>query len=286
MKASAFDYARVESLEEVFALFAEYGDEARIIAGGQTLVPAMAMRVAAPALLIDISRLEALQGIARNGDRLRIGAFTRYVELQHSPLVAEAAPLLHRAIPLIAHEAIRSRGTFGGSLANADPASEMPACALALEAVMVIANAEGERRVAAADFFQGLYQTALEPGDVLVAVEIPVAQDGMQGVIEELVRRQGDYAMVGLAATGKAANGMLSGPRFVFFGVGDRPVLATKAAEALADGPISPEHIAEAQAALAQDFTPLGDIHCSPATKAHLARVLLGRVVSRLLEHR
>ena len=173
MKAPPFDYVRVAALPEVFALLQQHGDQARVLAGGQTLLATLNMRLSEPALLIDIGGLAALRGIALAGGMLRIGALTTHAEIESSALVAVHAPLLAQAAPHIAHRAIRNRGTLGGSLAYADPAAEWPACALALDATLVLASAGGERRVAANDFFTGLFETALAPGELIAAVELP-----------------------------------------------------------------------------------------------------------------
>ncbi|HXY98549.1 MAG TPA: FAD binding domain-containing protein [Stellaceae bacterium] len=272
LKAPRFAYLRVSSLAQVFDAFAEHGEEARILAGGQSLVPALNMRLAEPRLLIDINPIAALAGIERRESVLRIGALARHSEVGASPLVAELAPLIHQAVPHIAHPAIRNRGSFGGSLAQADPAAELPACVVALDAVLHLASRRGERRVAARDFFRGPYETALAPDEVIAAVDIPVAPKGARSVFLELARRRGDYALAGLAAEARE-----DGLRLVFFGVGGRPVEAGAAASALAA-----RDIAAAQAALARDLDPPGDLQADGATKLHLARVLLGRAARAL----
>jgi aerobic carbon-monoxide dehydrogenase medium subunit len=274
LKAPSFAYLRPGTLAEALAALAEHGDEARILAGGQSLVPALNMRLSEPRLLIDINRIAALGGIEERDRRLRIGALARHAEVGSSPLVARLAPLLHQAIPHIAHPAIRNRGTFGGSLAHADPAAELPACAVALDAVLVLASRRGERRVAARDFFHGLYATALAPDEIITAIEIP-PEAGGRSIFLELARRRGDYALAGLAALARPAD-----LRLVFFGLGDRPVEAMAAAAALRrEGAAG---LAAAVTALAQDVDPAGDLQADSATKLHLARVLLGRAVEGL----
>ena len=276
LKAPSLAYLRASSLDQVFDALAEHGEEARILAGGQSLVPALNMRLSEPRLLIDINPLVALAGIEQRGTMLRIGALARHSVVGASPLVARLAPLIHQAIPHIAHPAIRNRGSFGGSLAQADPAAELPACVVALDAVLHLASRRGERVVAARDFFRGLYETALAPDEILTAIDIPVAPPGARSVFLELARRRGDYALVGLAAEARAG-----GLRLVFFGIGGKPVEAPAAAAALAAG-ITAERIAAAQAALGRDLDPPGDLQADAATKLHLARVLLGRAARAL----
>jgi carbon-monoxide dehydrogenase medium subunit len=214
---------------------------------------------------------------------LRIGALTRHAELGRDPLVARHAPLLAEAVPLIAHPAIRNRGTIGGSLAYADPAAELPACAVALDATLVLASAGGKRRVAARDFFTGLLETALRPGEIIAAVEVPLATPGSRSAIAEVARRSGDYAMAGLAVSLTLAGGRAAAARLVYFGVGNGPVLAAKACAALEGRALGADAIAAAQAALATDLDPPSDLHGPPEMKRHLARVLTKRALSRFL---
>ena len=282
MKAPAFDYARPASVAEALGLLAEHGDGAKIIAGGQSLVPALNLRLLAPDILVDIGGLSELSGIAVDSDTLRLGANTRHAEIEHSAEVARAAPLLARAIVHVAHPAIRNRGTIGGNVANADPASEMPACLVALQATIVVEGPDGRRGIAAEAFFTGLHETALAPDEIVVAVEIPVAQPDERDSFAELSRRSGDYALAGLAARARLAEDRLRDVRLVFFAVGDRPVLARAAAAAM-DGHVPGPQVLEAAAeALAEDLEPEGDLQVSAATRLHLARVLLRRAVAEL----
>src|SRR5213596_214979 len=265
MKAPRFAYARPASIAEALALLQKHGDDARVLAGGQSLVPMMNFRVAAPKVLVDINRIGSLAGIKVTRSFVRIGALTRHVELERSADIARHLPLVAAAIPHIAHPAIRNRGTFGGSCALADPAAELPACALALGATFVAAGKKGERRIAAQDFFKGLYATALKAGELLVAAEFPLAKPGYASAFGELARRHGDYAMVGVAA-----HGSTQGVRAAFFGVGDRPeVLEADTVEGIL-------------AKVETDLAPRGDLHASAATKLHLAKVLAGRVLKDL----
>jgi carbon-monoxide dehydrogenase medium subunit len=277
LKAAGFRFLRARCVAEALALKAEHGEDARFIAGGQSLVPALNLRLLEPRALIDIAALPELMGRRLEGDRLVIGALTRHAALAADPLVAAHAPLLLEALPHVAHAAIRNRGTFGGSLALADPAAEWPACCLALDATMVFTGPriEGERRVAAAAFFQGLYATALGPDDLLLRVEIPCQPAGARSAALELARRHGDFAIVGVAAT--ASSGAVTDPRIAFFGVADRPLRFAPVEQALAEAGME-----AAAAELAQRLEPVADLYHAAATKRHLAGVLLRRAVDRL----
>jgi len=272
VKASAVDYVRAASVADAIALLGRHGDNAKLIAGGQSLLPALNLRLSAPSLLIDIFRLPELQGVSLLPGVLRIGAGCTHAQLLTDPLVAAHAKLIARALADVAHPAIRSRGTIGGSLANADPAAELPACALALGATMLLSGSDGERRVTADRFFTGLFETALAPGELLVAVEIPLAPEARSG-FAELARRSGDYAMVGLAAQRTTDE-----TRLAFFSVGATAVLARRAAAALAPG-ITEATLHAACEALSTDLPSHSDLQASAATRLHLARVILRRVV-------
>jgi carbon-monoxide dehydrogenase medium subunit len=282
MKAPPLGYVRAETLPEAFRLWRDAGPDARLLAGGQSLLASLAFRLSDPGTLIDIGRLRELRGISRDGGVIRVGALTTHAELGRHELIRTHVPLIAQAVPLIAHPAIRNRGTIGGSLAFADPAAELPACCIALDATVVARNAAGERRIKAAQFFTGLYATALDPCELIAAVELPVANPGERSAILELARRSGDYAMAGIAARAKLAGSALVDPRLVFFGLGDRPVVAERAMAAVGGKPVLPATVAAAQAALDADLDPPADQHGSPQTKRHLARVLLARALARL----
>lgn len=283
MKPAAFEYHRPASLDEALALLAEHED-AKPLAGGQSLIPAMNFRLAAPAALIDLNGIGAL---ARTGGMddggLQLGAMTRHCTLERSPLVAERAPLLAEAMPCIAHPQIRNRGTVGGSLAHADPAAELPAVMVALEATLVLRSASAERRVPAEQFFTGLFATALEPGELLTSIELPPPPARSGFAFQELARRHGDYALVGVAAmlTLNEA-GQCSRARVALLSVGDGPVLAVRAAAALAGQPPSASSIlAAAELAAREDVDPPSDIHASAAYRRQLVRVLTRRALTR-----
>ena len=282
MKAASFDYVRATSLPQVFDLLKQHGDDARLLAGGQTLVATLNMRLSEPALLIDINALAELRGITLGNSVLRIGALVTHAEIEACPLVARHAPLLAQAAPHIAHRAIRNLGTFGGSLAYADPAAEWPACVRALDATLVSISAQGQRRVAALDFFQGLYTTALQSGELLLACEIPCLAPGERQHFDELARRHGDYAITGLAARALFQAGRLHELRLAFLGLEDKPVRATRT-EALINGRVVDDALlALATRTLRSELQPMGDMTNNADTKGHLAGVLMQRALRRL----
>ncbi|HEU4379422.1 MAG TPA: FAD binding domain-containing protein, partial [Hyphomicrobiaceae bacterium] len=283
MKAGSFRYERAYTLAEVFRLRREAGGDAQLLAGGQSLLAALAFRLSEPSLIIDISRVRDLKGVSvLPSGHLRVGALTTHRELAAHPDVNRHAPLLAEAVPLIAHAAIRNRGTIGGSLAFADAAAELPACCVALEARIIATGPNGERAIPAATFFTGLFATALAEDELIQAVEFPCAAPGDRATIVELTRRCGDYAMAGLAAWAQHVDARLQTPRLVYFGVGAGPVVAGAAARALGPGPWTPHKVAEAQTLLDRDLDPPPDQHGGPEMKRHLARVLLARAVGKL----
>ena len=282
MKASAFAYARATSVVNALELLAAHGERAKLLAGGQSLMPAMNLRLISPDLIVDIGEIAELRGIAVDGGVVTIGALTRHVELLRSPEIAAHAPLLSEAVAHVAHPAIRNKGTIGGSLAHADPASELPACMVALNATIIVRGARGERRIAAEDFFTGIFETDLSAQELLVAVELPLQQKNSAYFFHEFARRRGDYALAGLAAQAIVQGGGFAELRLVLFAVGDRPVL-TMAAEKLTNVAVTPAVLADATAALAAELDPLEDQQASAAMRRHLATVLLVRGVSALL---
>lgn len=282
MKPAPFAYHRPSTLDEAFALLERYGADARLLAGGQSLVPALNMRLAMPAVLVDINRLPGLDAIRLAPEGLVIGALARQEAALRSPLVARHAPLVTQAMPHVAHLALRTRGTVGGSLAQADPAAELPACAMALEAVLRVARRGAAREIPAAQFYRGIYTTALEPGEILTGVVIPPLAAGWRSHFSELARRHGDYALVALAAQCRLSGGAIAEARLVFAGVGLTPVRAGRAEAALSGRRPDAAALAEAARALEADLDPPGDVHASAALRRHLARVLLGRAVSAL----
>ncbi|MFG1346871.1 xanthine dehydrogenase family protein subunit M [Xanthobacter autotrophicus DSM 431] len=282
MKARAFAYARPRTLQEAHAAFADAEGDASYISGGQSLVPALAMRLQAPQVLIDLGGIAELRGVGLEGGVLRIGALTRHAETLTDPLIRAHAPLLTAAAPFVAHPAIRNRGTVGGSVALADPASEFPAMMLAMGAEMEISGPEGLRRVPADEYFQDLYQTAIEPGEILVALHVPAAGPNHVCAFEEMARRRGDYAMVGGGILAERAGDALVSIRIALFSVGPTPVRARSAEAALIGQVLDAGTIAAAQGALEADIDPLDDEEVPAAMRRHLARVLLGRLLRKL----
>ena len=278
MKPAPFAYKKARSTEEAVALLGEHSD-ARLLAGGQSLIATLNMRLSAPALLIDINGIGGLDGITHKAGTIEIGALTRHAAAERSDTIAQHAPLIARAMPHIGHAAIRNRGTLGGSIAFADPAAELPACLLALDGEVEAAGPKGKRTIHAADFFKGLFETALGPQDVLTAIRIPAATKDTRVGFAELARRHGDYAIVGLAASARADGKGLADVRLAYFGVGATPVRAKQAEAALTAGDVD-------AAVAALDLAPQDDVQASAATRKHLAGVLLRRVAKQLMEAR
>lgn len=282
MKAAAFAYARAKSVDDALQLLAAHGDRAKVLSGGQSLMPAMNLRLISPELIVDIAGITELRGIVVRGDILHIGALTRHVDIQRSAEIAAHVPLLAQAIAHVAHPAIRNRGTIGGSLAHADPAAELPACMLALDATVVVLGVGGERRIAAVDFFRGIFQTAMSAQDLLVAVELPLAKKGCVHFFHEFARRHGDYAIAGLAAHAEIEDSVFRNLRLALFAVGDRPVLA-KSASRLVNVAVTPKLVSEVSGALGDELAPQDDQQASGAMRRHLARVLFARGVATML---
>lgn len=282
MKAPEFDYERATSLPHALQRLAELGGRARVLAGGQSLVATLNMRLQSPEVVLDISRLDELRGINVGGNAIRIGALTRHADLIGSELIALSCPLLAKAAHHIAHPAIRNRGTIGGSLALGDPAAELPACAVVLDATIVAARSGGERRIPARSFYTGMFSNTLEEGEIIVAVEVPFLKANERDGFLELARREGDYAMVGLAARGTYANGAFSALSLGYFAAGDRPILATGAAGALLGKALSEAVIDGAVAALAKELPDFQDLQADAAVRRHLAGVLLRRILPQM----
>jgi carbon-monoxide dehydrogenase medium subunit len=275
LKPAPFAYAKARSVAHAIELLVD--DDARLLAGGQSLIATLNMRLSHPALLVDINGVGGLDRIASKNGHIEIGALVRHAQAERSSELARRAPLIALAMPHIGHPAIRNRGTIGGSVAFADPAAELPACVLALGGEMTIAGPQGSRIVRADDFFKGLFETALTARDVLTAIRIPAAGADTRVGFAEFARRHGDYAMVGLAACARADGQRLRDLRLAYFGVGSTPVRAHHAEQALTDRDID-----AAVHALAQDLNPPDDVQASGAVKIHLAGVLLRRVARQL----
>jgi len=283
MKSAAFDYVKPKALQEALSLLSQGGDDARLIAGGQTLLATLNMRLSEPSVLIDITDIAELKGISIVGDSLRIGALVTHTEIEDSELIAKHAPMLKAAAPHIAHRAIRNLGTWGGSLAYGDPAAEWPACSLSLRATMIIHGPAGERRISAQDFFIDLYTTSLEPDEILVATEIPLASKNEVFYFHELARRHGDYAVAGLAAVAQKQGDILTNCAFTFFSVGATPVMAIKAQDLINGQKLNDELIAKAVAEARNEIEAIADITNSAEAKQHLIGVLLERGLKQMI---
>ena len=285
MKPPVFEYFRPASTQEALGLLAAQPG-AKPLAGGQSLIPAMNFRLAAPEALVDLNGITSLSGISRlESGGIRFGAMTRHHEIETSPLVAAHAPLLTETMPFIAHPQIRNRGTVGGSLAHADPAAELPAVMLALGATLVLTSMAGERRLPAAEFFTGLFATALEPGELLTAVELPAGAASSGSAFMEMARRHGDYALVGVAVTVTlGGSGVCDAARIVLCSVGEGPVTAGRVAVALEGFRPDADVIRAAADAVQGDIDPPSDIHASAAFRRQLARVLTGRALERAFD--
>jgi aerobic carbon-monoxide dehydrogenase medium subunit len=279
VKPAPFAYKKVRTLKEAVTLLAKHKDNARLLAGGQSLIATLNMRLSAPSLLIDINGIKGLDGIAKKGKFVEVGALARHTQVEQSDVIARYAPLIALAMPHIGHAAIRNRGSFGGSIAFADPAAELPACLLAMGGEVDIASAKGKRKVKADAFFKGLFETALRPNEIVTAVRVPVADKNTRVGFAELARRHGDYAIVGLAASARTNGKGLDEVRLAYFGVGDTPIRVKKAEAALAGGNVD-------AAVNALDLDPNDDVQATAKVKKHLAGVLLRRVAAQLLESR
>jgi carbon-monoxide dehydrogenase medium subunit len=277
VKPAPFAYAKARSVADALQLLSDHGDGAKLLAGGQSLMATLNMRLSHPNVLIDLNGIPGLDSIALNGDDVAIGAMVRHATAATSDVIAEHAPLIAMALPHVGHPAIRNRGTIGGSIAFADPAAELPACFLALGSAAEITGKAGSRWVKADDFFKGLYETAIGPDEILTAIRLPKATPEMRYGFAELSRRHGDYALAGLAAAARAEGSALRDVRLAFFGVGLTPVRAKNAEAGLAAGSID-----EAVKALELDLDPPDDIQETGAVKKHLCGVLLRRVAAQL----
>jgi carbon-monoxide dehydrogenase medium subunit len=286
MKPAPFEYYAADSLEAALALKAKHGDDAKVLAGGQSLIPAMNFRVAQPSILIDLNKIDELRQIKHSKGHLMVGAMTLQAEVEHSAEVEKHSPLLHETLPNIAHPQIRNRGTIGGSLAHADPAAELPVVATALGARMRAQSAERDRWMDVDDFFAGMFTVALKPDEILVEIDFPDLPKGSGWAFVEVARRQGDYAMAGVAAVitmdeaGKCEQSTL-----VYLNVGDGPVNASKASESLVGAKAGEKAFAEAaKIASQEEILPFGNVHASADYQRHLSEVLTRRALGIALE--
>ncbi len=282
MKPPPFDYADPRTVDEAVSLLQEHEGDAKILAGGQSLVPLLNMRLARPGIIVDIGKLAGLDHIRDDGDALAIGAMTSQRSIERSPLVHEQQPLLHAATRYIAHPQIRNRGTFGGSIAHADPAAEYPALAIALDMQMKAAGPTGERVIGAADFFVTYLTTVLEPSEMLTEIRVPKLPDNSGWSIQEVARRHGDFALAGAIVTLTLADGgSCSDVRIALFGVGSTPLRAREAERLLTGQELDDDLIERAgRQAGAEIDEPLSDIHATPEYRRHLVGVLTQRGLS------
>ena len=279
MKAPKFSYIRAESVKHALELLDQHGEDARILAGGQSLMPTLNMRLSQPDVLIDINPLDDLKGITVDGDVVCIGALTRHVDVLNSDIIAEHLPLIAEAMPHVAHVAVRNRGTIGGSVALADPAAEMPACILALSATLVVQSSSGKREIPAENFFHGLYETARNDNELLIEIRVPFQKKENVSVFLELARRHGDFAIAGIAAYGKVSGKTVDNMRLVYFASEDKPTMGTNAISELNGKTWSDETKEVVKTALESDLDPMANLHGSAAMKLHLQKVLTGRAI-------
>jgi carbon-monoxide dehydrogenase medium subunit len=281
VKAPAFEYHAPDSLEGVLALLAEHGDEAKVLAGGQSLIPLLVMRLARPAQLVDMNGIATLGAIDDRGDHLAFGAMVRERTAERSTLVREKAPLLAEALPFIGHVAIRNRGTIGGSIAHADASAELPAVAVATGAEVVVRSVRGERTLPAEEFFQGHFTTALADDECLIEVRFPLAPPRAGWAFQEIASRPGDFALVGVATmVALDDSGAISDSRISMLGVSSQPVRATRAEEALRGARPSTETFAAAAQEATAELRPASDLHASAAVRRHLAGVIVRRALA------
>jgi CO/xanthine dehydrogenase FAD-binding subunit len=277
MKLPEVEYEAPVTIAEAVDLLAEHQDEASVLAGGQSLIPLLALRLARPAVLVDINGVDELSGVSVTDGRVTIGAMTREYVAEESGTVSTAVPLLAAALPLIGHEAVRNRGTVGGSLAHADPAAELPAVARALDAEFVVRSRSGERVIPAAEWFEGYLATARRPDEILTEVRFPAAGPGTGAAFQEVARRHGDFAMVGLAASLTLSNGTISDARLAFSGIADVPVRAAEAEDLLAGEAPSAELFEEAARRATAGIDPPADLHGSSEYRKKVAAALVRR---------
>jgi carbon-monoxide dehydrogenase medium subunit len=286
MKPPAFEYLAAESEQQALELKERYGDDARFLAGGQSLVPAMNYRLVQPAVLIDLNRVASLAGIAKAKDgAIRIGAMTRHRSVERDAVLALEQPLLGMAMCNVAHPQVRNRGTLGGNLANADPASEMPAVLLALDAQVLARSSKGERWVGLEQFSRGIYSTALTETEMLTEISVPPLPPNARTCFMEVARRRGDFAMIGVAVVIKVDEaGICRFARIALCNAGPGPVLAKKAADILLGHTVSDDTLKAAADAAAQEIDPPGSLQASPAYQRHLAGVVTYRALNAALD--
>jgi aerobic carbon-monoxide dehydrogenase medium subunit len=279
MKPPLFRYYDPETAEEAVTLLAEHGDGAKVLAGGQSLVPMMSLRLAYPDALVDINRVSELDYVARRDGQLAIGALTRHTTLERSPDLARGCPLVAAAMPWVAHEAIRNRGTIGGSLAHADPAAELPAVALALDATLVATSRDGTREIPIEDFFTMPFVSALQDGELLTEVRLPVQPESSGCAVQEVARRHGDFALAGVAATVVLENGAVARAGVVSFATGPTPVRLAAVERAVAGTSADVGDLAEVADLAGDEVAPTSDVHASADYRRRVTKVLTARAL-------
>jgi aerobic carbon-monoxide dehydrogenase medium subunit len=290
MKAAAFDYRKVQTIDQAIGLLQDFGDNAKLIAGGQSLLPSLNMRLSAPELLIDLNGVDELKGIQvrteNNQEIIFLGAMTTHTEIEDSAVVAEKLPLLKKAVPHIAHRAIRNLGTWGGSIVYGDPAAEWPACAIALGGVMVIAGPEGRRKIAAKDFFIDLYTTDLQANEILLGTEFTLSKLQTKDYFDELARRHGDYAIAGLTVQIEHLDDVIKAARIVYFSIASTPIVAAQAQTLLVGTSLQninhPDLVLQCQIAVRSEIQTMSDLTNSAKMKTHLIGVLIERALVSL----
>lgn len=284
MKSASFDYVRAETLEAALRSISDAAGEAAVLAGGQTLMPLLALRLALPGVLVDINHIAELQGITRLGNATRIGATTRQADILADPLVGRHIPGLAMATRFVGHQQTRNRGTIGGSLALAEPAAEYPATALALGAEIEVQSLDGKRLIAADEFFVGPYTTTLQPDEILSAVHFPDWPSGARTVVHEVARRAGDFALVGLVCAVAVEGGRISRAGVAWFGMGPTPMRSRQAEQALVGRPPADLDLAAIAALAASETEPTDDIHASAEYRRTVAQRVFPRVLRQALQ--
>ena len=284
MKPNRFKYAKPRSLDEAFGLFAEHGEGAIVLAGGQSLLAGLGMRLASPEVLVDINGLSGLAGVSMQGEDVVIGALTRHADVLASPIVAEHLPLIAEALTHVGHIGIRNRGTYGGSLAYADPAAELPACTVASGGVVVVEGPGGRRALAATDFFRGIMETALQPSELIVEIRLPMQRPGQKHIFGELSRRHGDFALAGVAGLATLEGNRIAEARLAYFGCASHAAVARSTSAALVGQLLPLASRALIADALAEDIEPSDSPGMRADTRLHLAAVITQRALNGLGE--
>ncbi len=284
MKPAPFAYHAPETAEDAVSVLAEYGDEAKVLAGGQSLMPMLSLRLARPEHIVDVNRVRDLAGVRRENGALVVGATTRHVRLERDPEIAAAAPLLRRVAPYIGHFQIRNRGTLGGSLAHADPSAELPAVARVLDAEFEVLGPQGSRRIAASEFFQTVFTTALEPEELLVAVRFPVWSERAGFAVEEVARRHGDFALVGAMVAVEAQDGRIHRVAIGLTGMGSVPERAPGVERALAGAAVADLDLTDVGVQVVADLEPSADVHAGPEYRKKVGAELVSRALTHAIE--